>query len=225
MLNYKGLPYKTEWVEYPDIAGLCKKLGASHTSYKPDGSPHYTLPVIWDPNTNTAVSDSIQIARYLDKTYPGTPLVIPPETDALITVFDYVWMPLIVVKLQPLMLPHACAQLNPVSEEFFRTDREKKYGVKFSEWSPAGPIRDGHWAEVKAALEKLNEFFTADGREKTFVMGDRVTYADIIISGWLVWVKRVLGADGQEWANVLNWVDGTTVGKSLKALERYEVVH
>jgi glutathione S-transferase len=62
------------------LAGLCKKIGAEHTSLKGD-QPHYTLPVIYDPNTNTAVSDSYNIAKYLDEHYPDTPTAIPRGTE------------------------------------------------------------------------------------------------------------------------------------------------
>ncbi|RDB26472.1 Glutathione S-transferase-like protein ustS [Hypsizygus marmoreus] len=71
-LNFKGLPYKTVWVEYPDIAELSKKLGIAPTNEGPNG-PNYTLPAIYDPTTGTALAESIAIAEYLDKTYPDTP--------------------------------------------------------------------------------------------------------------------------------------------------------
>ena len=73
------------WVEYPDVEPLCKKIGAAPTGTKgADGSPLYTLPTIYDPNTKTAVSDSSKIVRYLDATYPSSgPTLLPAELDAL----------------------------------------------------------------------------------------------------------------------------------------------
>ncbi|KAK0215070.1 hypothetical protein IW262DRAFT_1440636 [Armillaria fumosa] len=42
VLNYKGLSYQTEWVEYPDIEPLYTKIGAKSHITKPDGmTPHY----------------------------------------------------------------------------------------------------------------------------------------------------------------------------------------
>ena len=60
-LNIKGLPYTTQWVEYPDIERVCKQIGASPAEKKPDNpsQDHYTLPVIQDPNTGRVVSDSM----------------------------------------------------------------------------------------------------------------------------------------------------------------------
>ncbi|TFK67428.1 hypothetical protein BDN72DRAFT_822391 [Pluteus cervinus] len=75
-LNYKRLPYTTEWVQMESIAAVYKQTGAEPTQHKRDGTPIYTLPVIFDPNTNRAISDSLQITNYLDKQYPDTPPLI-----------------------------------------------------------------------------------------------------------------------------------------------------
>ena len=88
-LNIKGIPYRTVWVEYPDIKPLCLKIGAAATEKLPDGSPLYTLPVIFDPNTSKAIADSAAIARYLDVTYPThVPRLIPEDMDALHAAFQ-----------------------------------------------------------------------------------------------------------------------------------------
>ncbi|TFY51247.1 hypothetical protein EVJ58_g10668, partial [Rhodofomes roseus] len=71
-LNYKGIPYRTQWVEYPDIAPLLTSLGVSPNTPSTWTFP-YTLPAIYDPRTRTVLMDSIKIARYLDETYPDTP--------------------------------------------------------------------------------------------------------------------------------------------------------
>jgi Glutathione S-transferase, N-terminal domain len=73
-LNYKGLPFRTEWVEYPDIAGIyCNnEPKVPPTEISKDGSPYYSLPLIKDDTSGTPVfvAESFEIAKYLDKTYP-----------------------------------------------------------------------------------------------------------------------------------------------------------
>ena len=71
VLNYKGIPYRTVWVEYPDIARTCQELGVDPTSTKADGSPQYTLPMIYDPSTKIALAESAAIAlvREFNKKY------------------------------------------------------------------------------------------------------------------------------------------------------------
>ena len=51
MLHYKGLPFRTQWVEYPDIEPTLRLLDALPTSKNEDGSDYYTLPVIHDDST------------------------------------------------------------------------------------------------------------------------------------------------------------------------------
>ncbi|EGN93794.1 hypothetical protein SERLA73DRAFT_144791, partial [Serpula lacrymans var. lacrymans S7.3] len=82
-LGYKGLVFKTVWIEAPDIEERMKVIGAKPTRVKSDGSDFYTLPVIEDPSTGAIVSDSLVIVEYLDKTYASTPAVLPPDTRAL----------------------------------------------------------------------------------------------------------------------------------------------
>jgi glutathione S-transferase len=83
MLNYKQIPYKTVWIEFADVQSRLKELGAPSTATAADGiTPFYSLPTIYDPNTEKFVSDSIEITKYLDATYPGTtPLFIPPAIE------------------------------------------------------------------------------------------------------------------------------------------------
>ncbi|OCH88479.1 hypothetical protein OBBRIDRAFT_758180 [Obba rivulosa] len=227
-LNYKGIPYKTVWVEYPDIAGLCKEIGAAPTSYEPDGTPSYTLPVIKDPSTGAVISDSAAIARYLDKTYPDTPVVIPPETDALQAAFQHAFSQAVVGQLGPIMLPATNAQLNPRSEEYFRRTREisrgPMYGEKLEDWAPPGSEKRAKlWKDIKTGFARIAGWLTADGKDKILFMGDKVSYADITVAGWVVWVKRVLGPDSADWKEFATWDNGKWA-KLLELLEKYEVV-
>ncbi|KAF8994799.1 hypothetical protein BDQ17DRAFT_1524749 [Cyathus striatus] len=84
ILNYKNLPYKTIYLEYPDIETTSKNLGIPPTATKVDGSPYYTLPAIHDSSTNKALADSLRIAQYLDATYPDTPAVVMKGTKCLV---------------------------------------------------------------------------------------------------------------------------------------------
>jgi glutathione S-transferase len=89
-LGFKGLPYRTEWVEHPQIEATFKKIGAAPTGTRADGTgrPFYTVPVIIDPNhltegKPTMISDSRNIALYLDEHYPTNKQLIPNGTNGL----------------------------------------------------------------------------------------------------------------------------------------------
>jgi hypothetical protein len=55
-LSYKGLPFRTSWVEYSHIAETAKGIGAEHTTYWKDGTPRYTVPFIHDQNVGISSS-------------------------------------------------------------------------------------------------------------------------------------------------------------------------
>ncbi|KAF8878319.1 hypothetical protein BD779DRAFT_1554828 [Infundibulicybe gibba] len=184
-LNYKSLAYKTEWVEYPDIEPLCKKIGAPPTSTKATGEPHYTLPVIFDPKTKRAISDSAAIAEYLDEQYPETPKLFP-------TVREFA-------------LPQTCVRLRPESQPYFRSTREKMFGMKIEALTPTG-----------AALPRWVAHNPGGG---VFVTGDTPVFVDFMVAGQLVWIKvlwedEVVGAAGKLFAAVEKYAAVDNSGES-----------
>ena len=109
-MNFKQLPYKTEWVEFPDIKAVCQKIGAPPTDIRLqlDGSglqEHYTLPVIYDSSTGKIVAESFAIAEYLDETYPDTPKLLPAGSAAAIALFNKCAEQYVLIPLVPLVLP------------------------------------------------------------------------------------------------------------------------
>jgi hypothetical protein len=93
VLNYKRISYRTVWVEFADIASTMQAIGAAPTpSAIPGGPPRYTVPAIYDPNTECTVTDSFKIAQYLDRQYPERP-VIPAGTEELQAAFADSFLP------------------------------------------------------------------------------------------------------------------------------------
>ncbi|RPD62486.1 hypothetical protein L226DRAFT_532515 [Lentinus tigrinus ALCF2SS1-7] len=204
-LNFKGLPYKTVWVEYPDIEALCKKIGASAVEKRADGSP---------------------LARYLDKTYPDTPQVIPEEADTLIAAFGDAIYAASSFAFVPIIIPAAFSILRPASQPYFRKTREVRLGGKLEELAPAGSEkRAASWQGTQKGVHKMAGWFEAAGKEKLFVMGDKkgITYADIMLASWFVWFKKCCGEESQEWKDMMSW-DGGRWARFVAAFEKYEVV-
>jgi len=218
-LNIKGLPYRTVWVEYPDIEPLCKKIGAAKTNSL---SAAYTLPVIHDPAHNAVVSDSIEIARYLDKTYPDTIPLFPRGSQALQAAFQSAHESTVAQAMYLIMLPLSCAQLNPASEAYFRRTREAIFGMKMEEFSPLGPTRDLHWKTLSAGHQVMAGWL-AKNEQGPFVMGDQISYADATIAAYLIWMRTVFGSESAEWKDVLTWQDGKWAAY-LEEFKRFEQV-
>ncbi|THH30526.1 hypothetical protein EUX98_g3656 [Antrodiella citrinella] len=209
-LNIKGLKYRTEWVEYPDIEGLCKKLGAGPTGTQSDGSPYYTLPVIYDPSTHTVVADSIPIAEYLDDTYPDTPRLFAPGTRGLHAAFRSA-------------LAAASRADDPLWNLIVRT-READEGKTLEEIAPEGEVRQG-MLEVyeKQVLVKIASWYQANGNT-TFIMGDDIpSNSDILVVSRFMWAKQTLGADSEVWTRIVS-VDGGRWGRFMQAFEKYTQV-
>ena len=199
-LAYKGLAFKTEWVEYPDIEALCKKIGAPPTWTKSDGSALYTLPVIYDPHTKTVVEESFKIAKYLDETYPDTPRLIPDNTAGLQSGFRMGFEMNVANSLYDLVVLAAHDNLNPRSQEFFRRTREEE-GPKLEEYVPSEEVRQKLLEDVRRGLQKVSSWLDHNGGTGPFVMGSILSHADFAIAGRLMWAKVTLGEDAVEWRN------------------------
>ena len=73
-MNYKKIPYTTEWTEYPDLAPKFKSLGL--TPNDPENiKPEYTSPAVKLPD-GRCLMDSRKIAEELEKLHPEPSLHI-----------------------------------------------------------------------------------------------------------------------------------------------------
>ena len=178
-----------------------KEIGARTTKY-PDGSDVYTLPVLRDPNDGAIITDSFDIAVYLDNTYPEKP-VFPKDTKSLISAFDIAYVGQIwpAVKFP---LVRAKEILREGSVEYYLSTRQKYFNQKLEEWSPEGPERDQHWSALEKAFTTVKTWYDkTDGR---WITGDTFSYADILVASSLVWLSKVLHDD--EWRRLTTWNDG-----------------
>ncbi|KDR83248.1 hypothetical protein GALMADRAFT_89092 [Galerina marginata CBS 339.88] len=221
-LNFKGIPYKTEWVEYPDIEPVAKKLGIPPTTKKLDGSPHYTLPAIYDPSTKTYVSDSRLIVEYLEKEYPDTPSLFPHNTVGLQLAFSHAFGPCLDA-LWEFILPVQCLKLNPRSAEYFRRTREADFGKTLEEVIPKGDQAVIQWAKYKDGMGKVDAWYTQNGGKGPFLMGETLSWADVVVVSWTIWVRIIFGEDSQQWKDLSSWHGGRW-NTLVENLEKYETV-
>ncbi|KAG0708466.1 hypothetical protein DFH29DRAFT_994306 [Suillus ampliporus] len=200
-LSYKDLPFVTVWVEYSDIPVAMEAIGATPNK-RPDGSDAFTVPVLSDPNTGALITDSLEIASYLEKTYPEKP-IFPNNSEALIRAFDSAYVGLIQQGVKCVMV--RCVEiLSPASAKFFMKVRSADYQLPWDEFSPEGPQRDADWELLEKAHNTAYEWYQKSNGK--WIMGDTFSYADIIVACWLWAYKRVVKED--EWARISSWNGG-----------------
>ncbi|KAH9832518.1 uncharacterized protein C8Q71DRAFT_256926 [Rhodofomes roseus] len=218
-LNYKGLPYRTEWVEYPDIATVLPSLGVEPST---DSTP-YTLPAIYDPRTRKTIMDSNKISLYLDETYPDTPVLLSAETRVFQTAFEHAFRSTLHSKLMPLIMYRiAATALNPPSSKYFFETREKALGVKLEELSPPGSAkRTELWVEAEKGFTIAASWFEAAGDGRLLLSGDgKVTHADTYVAGCLIFVRLICGPESEDWKRV-EGLNGGFWKRYLAAFEKW----
>lgn len=209
-LNFKGIPYKTEWVEYPDIKALYQKIGAKPTTTKADGSPYYSLPLIHDDSIGAVVSESALIAQYLDNAYPDTPKLFPPGTAPLQHAFIDVHTRMISA-LMPFAIPKSNSILNRRSEEYFRRTREAIFGMKLEDLVPKGEERERQWAKVQADFARIDSWYQKGKDDGPYLLGNNICFADLQYAAHALWMKKIWGEQSAEWSDVKTWNEGRLV--------------
>jgi glutathione S-transferase len=221
-LNYKGIPYLTEWVESPDIEPLSKRLGIKPTGRKLDGSPMYTLPAIHDPSTGIYIADSFAIAEYLEKTYPNTPSVFPNETVGLQKAFEATFQTLLEAVL-PLILPASSFKLNPASEEYFRRTREILFGKKLEDVVLTGNAWTEQWGKCEKGFAAIDSYWALTDEKGPYILGDTISWSDLVLFSSLYWFKLIWGENSKEWKDIASWHGGRWEAH-FNALKKYDTV-
>jgi len=213
-LNIKRIPYKTVWVEYPDIEPLAVKFGIKPTNRRPNGEPFYTLPIIHDASTDVTVSESIDIITYLDRTYPDTPTLLPKGSQVLQAAFEPAMIAALAAEYA-IMLPATHRILNTASQEFFwRTKNMGKLDTEGREVE--------HWKKLEDGLGTIDQWLKRKEEGQRYIAGDTVSFADITLAARLLWPKKVFREDSEEWRRIAGWHGGRW-GDLVDALKEYEI--
>lgn len=182
-MNFKGTPYKTEWVEYPDITPKFKGLGI-----KPyDENPPYAIPAA-QMQDGTHVMESFAIAQALEKAQPEPSLrldktYVDRMQDAVMKVF---------IPLVPIVLPRVPELLlNETSAEYFLRTREARFGVSLPDLAKSERATKA-WDELEAGsgLKDLKALLYED-ESGPYVFGKEASYTDLVLAGLWVFLKKL----------------------------------
>ncbi|KAJ5958630.1 uncharacterized protein N7479_005780 [Penicillium vulpinum] len=238
-LNFKSLPYTTEWVPLPDISKVRTSLNIPACRKFADGTDFHTLPILVDPTTSRKLGDSFDIAVYLQKQYPAGNNLFPPqsidyvfspETEILIPLSErdegeYPQYARFNMNIDAAFTAHVALMVqglpfDPETAEQTKAEFVRRAGVGcWEDFALAGEQREKIIASFRDMLGGLAELFSGDG---PFLLGDRANYADIIVGAWLRMASRTL--PGEEWELVREW-HGGVFGRLHDALDIYAAVH
>ncbi|KAI1636355.1 putative glutathione S-transferase [Biscogniauxia mediterranea] len=184
VLNFKGLDYKTEWLQYPDIKPRFK-------DHFPADKEEYTIPTVTLPD-GTWIMDSWEIAQTLEKQKPEPSLHL--DAPFLPTVID------LTTKATIELIPIFAARtpkliLDEPSIPYWYETREKSLGAHPDKLEQ----EKGGDRAISAATPHL-QAVTALLKEKSdgpFFLGATPSYADFVWAGFLIFMSK-LGDDTKE---------------------------
>ena len=144
------------------------------------------------------LSGSAQIAEYLDTTYPETPRLFPPGTAPL----QYAFIDALTSKSKD-FYPSAVLQsnslLSPISEANYRRKIETIFLLidKLKDVVPEDDEERGNsWLSVRAAFEKVGEWYEEDG---PYLLGNTVCFVDFAFASYVSHPRRIWGEDSEQW--------------------------
>lgn len=201
VLNFKGLPYTTEWLEYPDI----KSRLESHADANKSGAG-YTSPTIALPD-GTYIMDSREIANVLEKRQPEPALHLDSP---YLTKLEAI-MPRLMPALRGVYFSLIPARLlNEASLPYWYETRAKAAGMPLDQLAE----HQGGAAAFAKAEPMLKEVtaLLAEKSDGPFFMGKTVSYADFQWAGFLIFWRRI-GED--QFAEILKATGDAAVHKQL----------
>lgn len=187
LLAFKGLPYQTTWLEYPQIADSLKSFGieknAPGTAYT-----DYWLPAVRMPD-GTYIMDSYNIALAIEAKHPDPPLFVAAKgtTDAQ-NIMDKLLRTLAPAYLYRLPDDH----LSTTSKEWYHEQRGRLFGTTDLHQVAKMPPFSGDtpWQNAKSLFQELNTLLSSN-IAGPFILGDQVSYADFIIGGYWIFLHQV----------------------------------
>ncbi|PKS04892.1 hypothetical protein jhhlp_008256, partial [Lomentospora prolificans] len=187
LLNYKGIPYKTVFLEFPDIEPTLQGLGLVPDEAAAARKIKYTVPAIHHVPTNTYIMDSKPISEFIESTYPDSPVPLTSELGSKIE--DKARATVGPVFFTSVM-PREMGILSPRAQEYFRRTREAWLGHPLEDLLDPEKEEEA-WKSVDADLRAVGELLLTNKADGPFVLGSRPSYTDFFIAGSLQSARTV----------------------------------
>lgn len=202
LLAYKQISFETVWIEYSEVERVCKEVGGLPTSTKPNGDPHYTVPFIkvtppaGSKEPELVISDSTNIASYIEQKFPGDQPLIPPDT----RVFQMVFRKYFDDVIQPTVYKIVLEPYLQVASEpkWFEKTREELLGMPLAKFIPKSHEEKEEALKVfENAFDSLAQMVDDRNVGNYRFMNGNACYAEIVVVASLYFLKRV---NPEEWS-------------------------
>ncbi|KZT03253.1 uncharacterized protein LAESUDRAFT_729286 [Laetiporus sulphureus 93-53] len=192
ILNFKRLPYCTQFLAYPDIAGVLSSVGAPPTRAE---MPQYTVPAILDEaegSSPLALSDSSHIAMHLDKTYPE-PSIFPggchrEQMRYAAAIHKHVMLPML-----HMVVPSTVDILEGRDLDYYLATREGFLGIALEDMFPPHK-QQAVWDGILRGLDELAALIDSSRDHRAgpwmFSPVENPSYADFVLGAMLIWFRR-----------------------------------
>ncbi|KAJ5994749.1 hypothetical protein N7481_001726 [Penicillium waksmanii] len=182
MLNYKRIPYRTVFLEFPDIEPTLKELGIA-----PESGTKYTVPAIQHLPTNTTIMDSTPISQFIEKTYPDPPVPLASDLGQEIEAKS---RSVVGKSFYISVMPREIDILSPRAQEFYRRTREATLGHKLEDL--LDPEKEEQvWKSLNDSTSGISELIKTNKADGPFILGAKPSYTDFFIAGSLQSAKMV----------------------------------
>ncbi|KAK6441965.1 hypothetical protein LTR95_001800 [Oleoguttula sp. CCFEE 5521] len=182
-LNFKVLPYNTQWTEYPDLEPKFKSFSIPPN---PAGSlAAYSSPAVRMPD-GTYIMDSRAIADALEKLQPEPSLHLDSQyvekvQELVLELWD---------ALRPIAMPRIpTTVLPPASAEYFERTRAVRFGMTLTELGQSDQAGSQAWENAQQGIVAMKAVL--EEHKGPFVLGKEASYADLIWGGFWHMMSRV----------------------------------
>lgn len=176
VLNFKGLDYETEFLEYPNL----KTRIEPHIS-----ASAYTSPTIRYTD-GKYIMDSKAIVEVIEKDHPEPSLHL--DSPYLSKLEEL--LPQIMPALQPNYIPVIPKRLlNEASVPYWNETREAKIGMPLDEFEKTKG-GDPSFSQAEPLLKQVTELLK-ENPYGPFFTGKTVSYADFVWAGFLIFWRRI----------------------------------
>ncbi|KAF3902471.1 hypothetical protein ABW21_db0202492 [Orbilia brochopaga] len=217
VLNYKGVPYETEWVEYPDIRVRLAAMGLPSKG----GLMPYTLPMLRVTKTPADgsepeikyLTDSVDIAKYINDEHsePAMDFDNDINAEAIDLLTNTLRDPYCGVVL--------CDIVNILPERsaaYVHETRPVWMGMPIADFKKK-KIEEGAWENLEAGIGKLRELLGRNGGP--FLLGEKPSFGDVAIVGYMIWARESAAAawdkikevGGKEVEDLMRAADGKNI--------------